>query len=220
MAHLPEEIRTIEEKMGAYQEMMDDGQEKMKAQVASLDSWISGSQKWYRDWHLLPVSHRGRLKKWTQGNGGSWMKLAAAYRGMTRHAVVAQHKVCSHKGLTIEQRQPKNQTKDSISRGTSKGRTFGRRHLAKPESITGVVVMSGKQVNTWQDLQEDRGAGGRKVNSWDFQRLRIMSVITKESASSETEETANRVRAGNVGRSATLGSSAHTDQRKMVKILD
>jgi hypothetical protein len=43
----------------------------------------------------------------------------------------------------------------------------GRHRLNKePRLMTGAV--SGKQDNTWQDLQEDHGAGGCEANSWDF----------------------------------------------------
>jgi hypothetical protein len=44
--------------------------------------------------------------------------------------------------------------------------------------------------------------------------------IVEESASSETKETANRVRASGVGTLTAQGSSAHTNWRKMVKNLD
>jgi hypothetical protein len=40
------------------------------------------------DWHLA-VRWRGLPKKWTQSNGSSWKKLAAAHSGMTRHATPA-----------------------------------------------------------------------------------------------------------------------------------
>jgi hypothetical protein len=39
------EMKTIQEKMGAYQEMMDDGQDEMKAQVGSLASRIDVNQE-------------------------------------------------------------------------------------------------------------------------------------------------------------------------------
>jgi hypothetical protein len=43
----------------------------------------------------------------------------------------------------------------------------GNHHWNKEPSLkTG--AMSEKQDNTWQDLQEDRKAGGRKANSRDF----------------------------------------------------
>jgi BMFP domain-containing protein YqiC len=44
MACLLEEMRTIHEETNAYQEMMHDGQEKIKAQVGSFLSWIDVNQ--------------------------------------------------------------------------------------------------------------------------------------------------------------------------------
>jgi hypothetical protein len=44
-AILQTEIKTIQAKMGANQEKMDDGQEEMKAQVGSLTSQINGKQE-------------------------------------------------------------------------------------------------------------------------------------------------------------------------------
>jgi hypothetical protein len=77
----------------------------------------------------LRKQHRGenlaseryqKLKEQTWGNCGSQKKLAAACRGMTHRAGVAQ---C--KGHIIR----KNQTGDKVARGTSKGWTLGRRHV-------------------------------------------------------------------------------------------
>jgi hypothetical protein len=48
-------------------------------------------KKRYRGWHLAARRH-GKLKEWTQGNGGSWKNLAAASRGMTRRAGMAWRK--------------------------------------------------------------------------------------------------------------------------------
>jgi hypothetical protein len=56
------------------------------------------------------------LKKWTQGDSGSWKKLAAVCRQMTCHAVPAQCKGPSHKGLTVE----KKLTKDYVVQGALK----------------------------------------------------------------------------------------------------
>jgi hypothetical protein len=84
---------------------------------------IRALKEWYGDWHL-GVGCNQQLQKWTQGNGGSQKKFTTTRRGMTCHAGVAQHKVCSLTGPTVEQRQRKNQTKDSVARGTQKGQMF------------------------------------------------------------------------------------------------
>jgi hypothetical protein len=86
----------------------------------------------YRDQHLA-VMHHGQPKKWTQGNGESQKKLAAAHRGMTHRAGVVRHERCGHTGPTVEQRQQKIQTRDSVTRGTSEGQTFGKRRRVQPE---------------------------------------------------------------------------------------
>jgi hypothetical protein len=83
----------------------------------------------------LAVRHRRQLKKRTQGNGGSRKKLAAACRGVTRRAIPAQRKghYCQVQG------------KDKAVSRTEKGRTFGKRHLAKPEGINGMRIQSLKE---------------------------------------------------------------------------
>jgi hypothetical protein len=52
---------------------------------------IRALKDWPVDWHPA-VRCRSKSKKWTQGNGVSWKKLAAACRGMTHRAEVARHK--------------------------------------------------------------------------------------------------------------------------------
>jgi hypothetical protein len=47
---------------------------------------IGTLKKWHGHWHLA-VRQRDQPKKWTQGNGGSQMKLAATCRGMTHRAI-------------------------------------------------------------------------------------------------------------------------------------
>jgi hypothetical protein len=71
----------------------------------------------------LAVGCRGQLKKWTQGNGGSRKKLAAACRGMTCCAIPAWHKA---------------QGQDSAARGVPKEQMFGKGHQAKLKGITGI----------------------------------------------------------------------------------
>jgi hypothetical protein len=89
------------------------------------------------DGHLA-VSRRGKPKKRTQGNGRSRKKLAVARRWMTRRARVTRRKGHGHTGPTVKEKQRKMQTRENVARGTSKRRTFGKRHRAKPEGIAGI----------------------------------------------------------------------------------
>jgi hypothetical protein len=60
----------------------------------------------YGDRHIA-VGRRRQSKKWTQGDGGSRKKLAAARRRMTRHTVPARRKGRGHRGPTVERRRRK-----------------------------------------------------------------------------------------------------------------
>jgi hypothetical protein len=81
----------------------------------------------YGDLHLA-VGRRQQLKKWTQDEGGSQKKLAAAHRRMTRCAVIAPCKGHGHWGSG----------KDSVVQGTQKGQTFMKKCLAKVECNNGM----------------------------------------------------------------------------------
>lgn len=83
-------------------------------------------KKQHRDWNLV-AECRGKPKEWTQGNCGSQNKLAAG-RKMAHCTRVARRKVHVIR---------KNQTRDKARQGTSRGRTFGRRHQPKPEHKNG-----------------------------------------------------------------------------------
>jgi hypothetical protein len=48
-------------------------------------------RKWHRDQHLA-AGRRGKPKKLTRGDCGSWRKLAATCRNVSCHAGVAWHK--------------------------------------------------------------------------------------------------------------------------------
>lgn len=52
---------------------------------------VRALKKWHGNWNLA-LGHLGQLKKWTQGNGGFWEKLAAACRGMTHCAIPTWHR--------------------------------------------------------------------------------------------------------------------------------
>jgi hypothetical protein len=102
-------------------------------------------KKRYGDRHLS-VKRRGQRKKRTQGNGVSRKNLPAARRGFTRRAGVAWRKRRGFTGLTVEQTRRKKRTRDSVARGTSKTRTFGKRRRTKPEGITGIRNQSSRQL--------------------------------------------------------------------------
>jgi hypothetical protein len=145
---------------------------------------VRALKKWHKYRHLT-VRHCGQLLKWTQGNGGSRKKLAAACRGMNQRAIPSWFKFHSRKGIG----------RDKVAKGTPKGRTIERGQRTRQEDSNGIKnrdikeklclrkednwqrhqkteqetgAMSGKQDNTWQDFQQDRTAGGHKANSWDF----------------------------------------------------
>jgi hypothetical protein len=86
-------------------------------------------RKWYRDRHL-DMGRCGKLKEWTQGDGGSRKTLAAVCRGMTRLAIPAWHKGhgCQEEG------------KDKAVPRTQKGWMLGKRHWAKAQSINGIRI--------------------------------------------------------------------------------
>jgi hypothetical protein len=50
---------------------------------------IGALEDQYGDWHPT-IRHRGRLKKWTQGDGESQQKLAGAHGWLTRCAIPAK----------------------------------------------------------------------------------------------------------------------------------
>jgi hypothetical protein len=72
----------------------------------------------YGDWHLA-VGSRRQLKKWIQGDGGSWQELATAQRRLTSIAIPAQRKGHSCQGPCKDDdvsRTPKGLTFDKIRR--------------------------------------------------------------------------------------------------------
>jgi hypothetical protein len=80
---------------------------------------IRALKKQHGDQHLA-VRHCGQPKKWRQSSGASWKKLAAACRGMTRRAILAQCKGHGHQG----------QGQNNVARRAPKGWTFGKKHRA------------------------------------------------------------------------------------------
>jgi hypothetical protein len=93
----------------------------------------------------------------------------------------------------------------------------GRHQWGKEPRLKG-AAMSEEGQDIWQNLWENHKAGDREVNRWVFcQDLKNECQNIVEPVHSEREkETAHRVRATAVGALAILGTSACTDQRKMV----
>jgi hypothetical protein len=50
----------------------------------------------YEDWRLV-IRCCGQPKKWIQGSGGSWHKLATSRDQLTHHAIPALHKGCGRR---------------------------------------------------------------------------------------------------------------------------
>jgi hypothetical protein len=103
----------------ACQEVTEAYPEKMEANPEDMESvaecWVvpkehatvnpvRGLRKWHRGRNLA-AERRQKSIEWTQGNCGSWKKLAAAHRGMTHLTGVAPHK-----GHVFR----KNQTRDKV----------------------------------------------------------------------------------------------------------
>jgi hypothetical protein len=113
-------------------------------------------RKWNGDQHLAIRCH-GQLKKWTQGDGGSWKKLAT-HRGMTCWAGVAWHNGHGHQGPG----------KDSVVQGTQKGRTSGKGHQPKPEFNNGIRN---------RDLKEQLCVGSERAFSGIYRKALILEIV-------------------------------------------
>jgi hypothetical protein len=77
-------------------EAVEEHQEVPKVEVAV--ETIEALENRHGDRHLA-IRHRRQPKKRTHGDGGSWKKLAAARRRMTRRAVPARRKGRCHPGM-------------------------------------------------------------------------------------------------------------------------
>jgi hypothetical protein len=158
-----------------------------------------------------------KLKKQTQGNGGSQKKLAADHRRMTRHVGVARPEgyCCQGHG------------RSNVVCGATKGRTLGRRYQPKLECKNGT---RNRGLRQQLHLGSKRAFNKivRKTFKLEFvnriagSSIRMQVDIVEGSAPSETEkETAHRVGAGNVGAPAILGSFASVvGKRKTRKAQD
>jgi hypothetical protein len=95
--------------------------EEVPREEATVESF-GALKKGHMDRHLA-IRRRQELKKQTQCDGGSWKKLAATCRGMTRCAIPA-----SCKGHYLQE-----PGRDNVAREVPKGWTFGKRRRAQPE---------------------------------------------------------------------------------------
>jgi hypothetical protein len=91
--------------------------EEASKEEAALETFRA-LMKQYGDQYLVVGCHR-KLKKWNQGDGGSWKKLAATCRGMTRRAIPAR---CKGHGC-------QGQGKNNIVQGTRKVQIFGKKNV-------------------------------------------------------------------------------------------
>jgi hypothetical protein len=186
---------------------------------------VGGLRKRHRG-HNLAEEHHGQPKEWTQGNCGSWKKLAAASRNMTSHAGVARCKGRSPEGLPVGQGQQKNQTRNKFARGTRKGWTPGRRQLMHQEGANGMRNRDFREQlreENQRDLQEDHQRGDHETSSWNFQWVTKNDAlyIVEESTTSKTEkETAHRAGTSNVEALATWDRLVPSVEKKREKNLD
>jgi hypothetical protein len=87
---------------------------------------VGALRKRHRDQNLA-VGCNEKPKEWTQSNGGSRRKLAAAHRGMTHHAGVARRKGHCHQGHGR-----------GNAPSTQQERTDEKRRQAKPAGSHGI----------------------------------------------------------------------------------
>jgi hypothetical protein len=96
-------------------------QQEVPKNEAAVET-IEALEDRYGDGHLA-VGRRRQPKKWTQGDGGSRQKFAAARGRVTRRAVPAPRK---------------GPVKDDVVCGAPKGQTFERRRRALPKRNSGI----------------------------------------------------------------------------------
>jgi hypothetical protein len=120
--------------------------------------WATDNQSRER---CLAVRRSGRPNKWTQGNGGSRQKLAAAWGQLTLRAIPAQRMGHGSQGAS----------RDNVAKEAPKGRTLERRRRTRGECSNGIIdrdLTEQLRLRKEGDLQEDHRAGDRKANSRVF----------------------------------------------------
>jgi hypothetical protein len=110
----------------------------------------------------------------TQGNSGSWKKLAAARRGMTRLAGVAWRKGRGHTGRAVEQRRRKIRNRIMLQE-EPKGRMLGKRRRVQLESVAG---LRNQGLREQLRLRKERATGNDINGRRRRQELRLGSQKT------------------------------------------
>jgi hypothetical protein len=101
------------EEMKAYLEKQEANPEGTKStmeheEVPKEESAVKTARalkKRYGDQHIA-VGHHRQLKKWSQADGGSQKKLAAAHRQMTRHAIPTRDTIIRDHAQTVLYKEP------------------------------------------------------------------------------------------------------------------
>jgi hypothetical protein len=147
------------------------------------------------------VRHCSQLKKWTEGNGGSRKKLAAAQGRLTCCAIPVWRKG-SHQ----------RPGKVNVVRETQKEWMFGKRRWAKPECNNGT---RNQGLNEQLRLGSER-TSGQKTKKWTFTQdseKECQDTVEGSTPSEMKEVTANnRLRDRDVGALTTLETVALNDQ--------
>jgi hypothetical protein len=184
-----------------------------------------GVLKMQHGYQNLVTERCQKSKKRTQGNVGSWKKLAAACRWITCHAIPAQHK---------------EQCQDSVARGAPKGRMLQRTQQTCQEGSNGIRNRGVKeQLRLWKEKttgncirersrRQKLRLGSQKTLELENMkrvakssvRIRKMSGRTLWTGRPPPKEKMNLRRDGSVGTTATLGSSVHINWKMMVIHLD
>jgi hypothetical protein len=108
----------------------------------------------------LALSCCSQLEKWTQGDGGSWKKLANACQAMTCQAGIARCKGHGHQGPS----------KDNIAQGTQKGQTFRKGYQPKLECNT--RIRNG-------DLKEHLRLGSERTIGGIYRKAIVLEMVKR-----------------------------------------
>jgi hypothetical protein len=113
-------------------------------------------KKQYGDRHLA-VGHR-QLRKQTQGDGGSWKKLATACRGMTHRAIPALCKEHGHQGPG----------RNNVARGNLTGQTFRKRRRAQLECSN--------KIRDW-DVKGQLRLRSERTSGGIFRKVLVLQIV-------------------------------------------
>lgn len=136
------------------------------------------------------------LKKWTQGDGGSGQKLAAACGWLTRCAIPACCKGRSHKGRMSSKRSQTQQKMQKRHKGP------------RPETAATPDKQENSQLQKWQrGPQTDHRAGDCEAHRRVFcqdSKNGGQDLVEEPATTQVKEQTAHSLRAQGVGAPATL----------------